>query len=91
MVHAPFKQVKILKFADIYKSSVGKVMYKLYTETAIIPSQKCMLKNTNVHDICTRHRQDFIIPFCKNYTFHSSFLCEGPKLWNTLPRFLKKI
>ena len=84
-----FKHTGILKLYDIYQMRVGQFMHKLFFQNAPQPLQGIVVRNLDIHDRNTRQRNDFVIRLYRNTVVYNSFLCQGPKLWNSLPQVIK--
>ena len=86
-----FKQFKILKFDDIYRLHVCKVMYKINQNTWLgnVTAQPI----NSVHNYSTRlsSSYNYWLPrFCTNIG-KNSFLYMGPFEWSNLPSYLKDL
>ena len=79
-----FVSLRILKFEDIMKLQMGKVMY-LYKNGLLANSFNDMiLLNCDVHSYNTRSKNSFRLPYCRTNVRKFSLRFQGPKIFNSL-------
>ena len=76
-----FYRLKLLKFADIYKYHMLIYMHKAMREDIFSP----------VHDFNTRNRYLAVPEFQRLTTCQRAVSYAGPKIWNSIPLYLKEI
>ena len=82
-----YPQLNILNFRFIKKYSVLLLIYK---NVNIFPGKKVFKLIDNAHN--TRSNNiNLVCPQFRTTLYNKSVLCDGPKLWNSLPADLKKI
>ena len=74
-----FRQLKILKFTDIFKYHVLIYMYK---------NKDLPIFNVQ-HDVSTRFRNNLVSSFQRLKKTQNSVYYVGPKLWNELPQNIR--
>ena len=79
-----FASLRILKFEDIIKLQIGKVMY-LY-KNGLLPNSfnDMFLLNCDVHSYNTRSKNSFHFPYCRTNVRKFSLRFQGPKIFNSL-------
>ena len=85
-----FKELRILKFNDIYLLNLGKFMYSY--QNGLLPSSfnDCFIKVNQVHHYNTRSSSNFYTRFCKTKIRQFSVSYQGPKFFNTLSSDMQK-
>ena len=79
-----FVSLRILKFEDIIKLQIGKVMY-LYKNGQLPDSFNDMfLLNCDIHSYNTRNKNSFRLPYCRTVVRKFSICFQGPKIFNSL-------
>ena len=79
-----FESLRILKFEDIIKLQIGKVMY-LYKNGLLPDSFNDMfLLNCDIHSYNTRNKNSFRLPYCRTNVKKFSLRFQGPKIFNSL-------
>ena len=80
-MHIPiFVSLRILKFEEIIKLQIGKVMY-LYKNGLLLNSFNNMfLLNCDVHSYNTISKNSFRLPYCRTNVTKFSLCFQGPKL-----------
>ena len=79
-----FVSLRILKFKDIIKLQIGKVMY-LYKNCLLPDSFSDMfLLNCDIHSYNTRNKNSFRLPYCRTNVRKFSLRFQGPKIFNSL-------
>ena len=79
-----FVSLRILKFEDIIKLQIGKVMY-LYKNGFLPNSFNDMFSlNCDVHSYNTRSKNSFRLPYCRTNVRKFSLRFQGPKIFNSL-------
>ena len=79
-----FAAAKVLKFDDIVRFEMLKVMYEYYHKNLPLPLMEMFVSNEHFHPYNTRHAQD---PHLKIYRYKiasESFLHRGPSEWSKL-------
>ena len=75
-----FRDLKFLKFVDIYSLHLGKLMYS-YNNNLLPPSfSNFFLRTNQAHNYDTRGSNRFYIPFCRKF----SIIYQGPVFFNKL-------
>ena len=79
-----FVSLQILKFEDIIKLQIGKVMY-LY-KNGLLPDSfiDMFLLNCDIHSYNTRSKNSFCLPYCRTNVRTFSLRFQGPKIFNSL-------
>ena len=79
-----FVSLRILKFEDIIKLQIGKVMY-LY-KNGLLPNNfnDMFLLNCDVHSYNTRSKNSFRLPHCRANVRTFSLRFQGSKRFNSL-------
>ena len=79
-----FASLRILKFEDIIKLQIGKVMY-LY-KNGLLPNSfnDMFLLNCDVHSYNTRSKNSFRFPYCRTNVSKFPLRFQGPKIFNSL-------
>ena len=84
-----FRELNVLKITDLYKISIGKLMFKHSVSSLPSPLMKLFTLNRENHHYQTRHHND-PLHYRSNYAIaQNSFLSYGPKLWSTLNTAIK--
>ena len=79
-----FVSLRILKFEDIIKLQIGKVMY-LYKNGQLPDSfNDTFLLNCDIHAYNTRNKNSFRLPYCRTNVRKFSLRFQGPKILNSL-------
>ena len=79
-----FKKWNILKLEDICNLEMGKFCYEFYKDELPVPVKKLLLPNSVVHEYNTRSKNYPRTQKHKSKIFNSSFLCQGPSLFQKL-------
>ena len=79
-----FVSLRILKFEDIIKLQIGKVMY--FYKNGFLPDSfnDMFLLNCDVHSYNTRSKNSFCLPYCRTNVRKFSLRFQGPKIFNSL-------
>ena len=79
-----FASFRILKFEDIIKLQIGKVMY-LY-KNGLLPNSfnDMFLFKCDVHSYNTRSKNSFRLPYCRTNVRKFFLPFQGPKIFNSL-------
>ena len=78
-----FKNLNILKFENLIKLQIGKIMY-LYKNGLLPDSFNDMfLLHSDVHSYNTRSKNSFHLPHCRTNIRKFSLRFQGPKLYNS--------
>ena len=84
-----FKELRILKFMDICRFQIGKIMYQY--KAGLLP--KCFdnifLETNQVHGYNTRSSKSFYIFSCRTNIRQFSIRFQGPKFFNSLSNDIK--
>ena len=75
-----FKNAKISKLTDLYKSQISKHMFKCLNLNATI-----LLKHSDVHNYSSRNNNKFIAPKCNMRKSEMSINVKSIKVWSKLP------
>ena len=79
-----FVSLRILKFEDIIKLQIGKVMF-LYKNGLLPDSFNDMfLLNCDIHSYNTRNKNSFLLPCCRTNVRKFSLPFQGPKIFHSL-------
>ena len=76
------KNLKILKFNDIYLLETFKLMYS-YNQ-CILP-ETLLITNANIHSYYMKHRHEPDATHSNSSEMSRSFIHQGPKFWLDLP------
>ena len=80
-----FRDLKFVKFVDIYSLHLGKVMYSYKNKLLPLSFRIFFFLRTNqVHSYNTRGSNRFYIPFCRNNISKFSIIYQGPVFLNKL-------
>ena len=79
-----FVSLRILKFEDIIKLQIGKVMY--FYKNGLLPDSfnDMFLLNCDIHSYNTRSKNSFRLPYCRTNVRKFSLRFQGPKIFNSL-------
>ena len=80
-----FKKQNSLKFEDLYKLEILKIIHQLENNDIPENLQEYNIKHLNIHTYDTRNKTNFVIP---NYAL-KSIIGAGKKLWNNLEKSIK--
>jgi hypothetical protein len=79
-----FKELKILKFGDIYLFNLGTFMFS-YNNDLLPDAFRNFFQPVNrIHQYNTRNSGLLYIPFCRTNIRRFSVFYQGPKLFNNL-------
>ena len=83
-----FKDLRVLKVADINLLQTALFMYKLNLN--IIPDkfQSLFTKNNQIHTHHTRNANKYHLSNPKTSLAHNSIIHKGPDVWNSLPKYI---
>jgi len=86
-----FSQSKLKTIGGIHKIQVSIFMYKY--ENNLLPKCFCnkYSKINSLHQYDTRQKDLYYHELCCTNRFKSSLYYKGPKLWNTLPTYLREV
>ena len=79
----------ILKLPELYHWNVATYMYKYVKRLLPSPLLNSFVKMRDYHTYNTRNLDNFLVPNYKMDCLRRSFLCEGPKTWNSLSTHLQ--
>ena len=87
-----FVSLRILKFEDIIKLQIGKVMY-LYKNGLLSDSFNDMfLLNCDIHSYNTSRSKNFFrLPYCRTNVTKFSLRFQGPKIFNSLSSGIQNV
>ena len=85
-----FKELRILKFNDIYLLNLGKFMYSYLNGLLSSSFNDCFIKVNQVHHYNKRSSNNFYTRFCKTKIQQFSVSYQGPKFFNTLSSDMQK-
>ena len=81
-----YKSAKILKFEDVVKVEMLKLMYEFSLNILPIPLMKLFHVNQDFHNYNTRHARDPHLNIFRYKIVSESFLFRGPFYWSKLPQ-----
>ena len=84
-----FKQYNILSIHDIFKLQIASFMYMYFNHQLPTLFSNLFTLNSNYHNYNTRHQSDIRIPLFKYKLCRQSINLYGPKLWHSIPPFIK--
>ena len=78
-----FKQLKILKLSDIYRSQIGKLMFSF--KKGLLPDafSGMFLLTNQIHHYNTRNSNSFYLFSCRANIRQFAIRFQGPKLFNS--------
>ena len=79
-----FVSLRILKFEDIIKLQIGKVMYLYKNGLLPVSFNDMFLLNCDIHSYNTRNKNSFRLPYCRTNVRKFSLRFQGPKIFNSL-------
>ena len=79
-----FKELKIMKFNNIYLFHIGKIMYQFKINTLPQSLNRMFILNSQIHSYNTRSSNCFHIPKCRTNIRKFSISYQGPKFFNSL-------
>ena len=79
-----FVSLRILKFEDIFKLQIGKVMYLYRNGLLPVSFNDMFLLNCDIHAYNTRNKNSFRLPYCRTNVRKFSLRFQGPKIFNSL-------
>ena len=84
---ALFKELKVMKMKDLYSYNVDLFMYKF--DLCWLPDIFPMfIRNKEIHAHNTRQTEYLHIPLCRLNSSKMSVKYLGPKIWNTLVKYI---
>ena len=87
-----FKSQNSLKFHDIHRVELLKIMHQIDHNHAPSELYKFKTKNNTNHNYNTRHNDDYLPPkFTKNHTQKSSVIYQATQEWNKINPEIKQI
>ena len=81
-----FTSNKILTLGDINKLQIGLFMYRYYNEMLPPSFNNYFIQGSSIHHHFTRSAHHYRPDFARIKTKWFSIKCQGPALWNTLPK-----
>ena len=75
-----FVSLRILKFEDIIKLQIGKVMYLYKNGLLPVSFNDMFLLNCDIHSYNTRSKNSFRLPYCRTNVTKFSLRLQGPKI-----------
>ena len=75
--------MNLLKYEDIHKYLIEKLMYKVYNGELII-FQALFNKNSDFHSYHTRQMECYHLPSARTKLAKSSFYYNGVVIWNNM-------
>ena len=79
-----FVSLRILKFEDIIKLQIRKVMYLYKNGPLPVSFNDMFLLNCDIHSYNTRNKNSFRLPYCRTNGRKFSLRFQGPKIFNSL-------
>ena len=83
-----FRRLNILKFDDVYRTQLCKMMYKVRHDLLPQTVSDLFTVNSSIHTYNTRHRNDPHVQHRQSNQLARSFLHRGPKYWLELPSII---
>ena len=84
-----FKEVRILKFPDLYKFGVAIHMFKIIKLGKETQLGISLNMNYPGHSYNTSSAQNIVLPFPRIETIRMNFIYQFINVWNCLPEFIK--
>ena len=75
----------MLKLEDIYKLQIGKLIHNNIKKNNCITENLIPLTNLHFHNTRSRENNNFYLPAVRTNLGKTSFLFNGPKIWNSFP------
>ena len=81
--------LQIRKVSDVYKLNIGCFMYRLINHNFSASLGEYLDLHSASHNINTRQRNDFIVPFSSVDDIRLNFKYQFITIWNSVPHYIK--
>ena len=84
-----FSKLKILSIYQLNAFHIGKFMFSYHSQLLPPSFRNLFTTNIEIHDYNTRNASSYRAHACRTNIKQFTILFQGPKLWNSLPEFVR--
>ena len=84
-----FSKLKILSIYQLNSFHIGKFMYSYHNQLLPPSFRNLFTTNIEIHEYNTRNASSYRAHACRTNIKQFTILFQGPKLWNSLPEFVR--